>query len=99
MAGKTQKKKGGSCAPMSTSQYGAAVYGAADQQHAGANGAIAMNVPPVVGGGKKSKKEKGGSTFADLAVPAVLLYASTALRKTKSNRRGGRKNRSYKRRR
>ena len=107
MTRKTYKKKdkkdltkgGSSCGFSTTGQYGSAVYGAAGQQVAQPGGnAIQMN--PVGGqmGGKKKEKRsklvgKGGSMFADLGVPTLLLYAAATTRKSKSK---SRKNRSYK---
>jgi hypothetical protein len=77
-------KRGGA----STGEWGIAVAGDTTHQ-VGANGTSGMlqyNANPnlVIGGGKR-KKGKGGSVFADLAVPAVLLYTNHAMRKSKKS--------------
>lgn len=77
-------KKGGS----STGAWMNAVAGSAAQQTGsnGAGGLIMLNKDAnlTVGGGKRRKK--GGSMFADLAVPAVLLYANNTVRKSMKHR-------------
>jgi len=75
--------------------YAEFVYGKADSQHAVSadSNVIAMNNPAgyAAKGGKRRQK-KGGSTFVDLAVPAVLLYAQQSSSKpSKSRKTQGRK--------
>ena len=74
-------KKGGT----STGEWGIAVAGDTTHQ-VGANGVSGMlqyNTNPNLVVGGKRRKGKGGSVFADLAVPAVLLYANQSMRRSK----------------
>lgn len=75
--GKTRRYKGGQCSSETggAAAYASNLYGAGPDQHSvpGGGNLIAMKT----GGGKKYQK-RGGTTFTDLAVPAVLLYAQQA---------------------
>ena len=85
------------------SDHAIAVYGGIGQQHAIVNsnliatnhvGSEVITVAPVQNGGKK-----GGSVIADLAVPAVLLYANQTVGKKRfvsSKRRSSRNRKSRK---
>jgi len=81
-------KRGGT----STGDWGIAVAGSTTTQVGtnGAGGILQYNTNPALVVGGKRRKGKGGSVFADLAVPAVLLYANHAMRrsnKSHSNKR------------
>jgi hypothetical protein len=83
---KNMKKGGDSGAWMS------AVAGSTSTQVGtnGASGMLQYNTNPALVVGGKRRKGKGGSVFADLAVPAVLLYANNSMRrsnKSHSNKR------------
>ena len=93
-------KKGGAGA----ADYMQYVVGAPNAQVAapGSNVIAMQNAPSGYRGGARVKK--GGSTFVDLAVPAVLLYTSKVFGKrmgkgSKSKKNYSRRNRSTRRRR
>jgi len=81
--------KGGSCVAKhmmggDASQHAESVYGAAGQQQAGQGNLIATS--GKMSGGYR-KKHRGGTTIADLAVPAALLYGQQKyLRRSRKNK-------------
>jgi len=96
----------------STGNHAIAVYGGMGQQHAGSNGAIAqtpvvggmpnaLNVTDVhggqVGGRKRRKRQCGGFTMSELAVPAGLLAANQLFKPRGSTRGFNRRRRSNRR--
>lgn len=92
-------KKGG----MGAAAYMESVAGGPASQVGtnGAGGVLQYHAAPCMSGGSKRKNKRGGTMFADLAVPAVLLYANQTLRKSSSNKsrfNRSRSNRRYSRR-
>jgi|UniRef100_A0A6C0IBJ6 hypothetical protein len=51
----------------------------------GTSGMLQYNTNPSLVVGGKRRKGKGGSVFADLAVPAVLLYTNQVMRRSKKS--------------
>ena len=94
---KNRSKRGGDA---SAGAWMAAVAGPADLQQ-GANGASGMlqyNTNPALAvGGRRNRR--GGTMFADLAVPAVLVYANHNMRRSTKNTRRRRSNKRVTRRR
>lgn len=101
-----KQMKGGNGA----AEFGGALYGTAGNQHAVAGGGnlIATNAPaqsvpvpspsgpPQAGGKRQKKNQKGGKTFfADLAVPAGLLY----FQQRSTKKRGGKRQKQQSRKR
>lgn len=91
-------KKGG----MGAAAYMESVAGGPVSQVGtnGAGGVLQYHAAPCMSGGSKRKNgnKRGGTMFADLAVPAVLLYANQTLRKSSSNKSRFNRRRSNRRR-